>query len=127
MKTGIITDLDVQRRIQDHLHTHCELAENDLKSGRPSPTQQADQTRAGDLIQSSKSRSVRALRAACSSASRAATLAACWVARLLDYLVDRGGEVLMQFLSRAGDGGGRDREVSCWPGARTHSARPVVS
>src|SRR6476660_6850452 len=78
MKTGIITDLDVQRRIQDHLHTHCELAENDLKSGRPSPTQQADQTRAGDLIQSSKSRSVRALRAACSSASRAATLAACW-------------------------------------------------
>ena len=48
-------------------------------------------------------------------------------ARLLDYLVDRGGEVLMQFLSRAGDGGGRDREVSCWPGARTHSARPVVS
>src|SRR6476661_5531376 len=78
MKTGIITDLDVQRRVQDHLHADCELAENVLKSGRPAPTQQADQTQAGDLIQSSQSRSARALRAACSSASRAATLAACW-------------------------------------------------
>ena len=33
-------------------------------------------------------------------------------ARLFDDVVDRGGEVLVQFLGRAGDGGGRDREVA---------------
>ena len=33
-------------------------------------------------------------------------------ARLLDDLVDRGGEIFVQFLSGAGDGGGRDREVT---------------
>lgn len=33
-------------------------------------------------------------------------------AGVLNYLVDRGREVLVQFLGRTGDGGGRDREVA---------------
>jgi hypothetical protein len=68
-------------------------------------------TRTSGLVKGSQSKSARALRAASSSASRAATFGLLG-ARPFDDLVDRGREVLVRFLGRAGDGGGRDREVA---------------